>query len=234
MLGFAVTEQTVAEGCREKEWWKRVMQDKQKVIKLIQDAFRETEHPGDAFLQGSQEGCEPAEVTSPFKGVTHWSEVDPAILDPNYTALSFFSEGGFRHFLAAFLIADLSGQLQTADPLFHLTNGFFDRVVQLPAGSRVYEKTIGKSALMNPRRYGAITSQDYARTKLSVFTREEAVAIVAYLEWKREQDDEFHRDEIDAALDGFWRRRAQEAPTQESLRQHIQAETEYMKDLRGT
>ncbi|MBI3355467.1 MAG: hypothetical protein HY038_01590, partial [Nitrospirae bacterium] len=152
----------------------------------------------------------------------------------NYTALSFFSEGGFRHFLSAFLIADLNGQLQTADPLFHLTNGFSDRVVKLPAGSRVYKKTLGKSALMNPRRYGAMTSQDYTRAKLSVFTREEAGAIVAYLEWKREQDDEFHRDEIDAALDGFWRRRAKEAPTQESLRQHVHVETEYMKDLRGT
>ena len=64
-------------------------------------------------------------MTGPFKGVAHWTQVDPAILDPNYTALSFFSEGGFRHFLPAFLIADLQGLLQTADPVFHLTNGFF-------------------------------------------------------------------------------------------------------------
>jgi hypothetical protein len=76
------------------------MQDKQKVIEVIRDAFRDTEHPGDPFLQGSQEGYEPAEVTAPFKGVTHWSEIDPTILDPNYTPLSFISEGGFRHFLA--------------------------------------------------------------------------------------------------------------------------------------
>ena len=83
------------------------MPDAQQVIELIREAFRDTDHPGDAFLQGSQDGCEPAEVTAPVKGVTHWMQIDPTILDPNYTALSFFSEGGFRHFLPAFLIADL-------------------------------------------------------------------------------------------------------------------------------
>lgn len=66
------------------------MQDTQGLIALIHKAFRETEHPGDAFLQGSHEGCEPAEVTAAFKGVSHWTQMDPSILDANYTALSFF------------------------------------------------------------------------------------------------------------------------------------------------
>lgn len=77
-----------------------MMLDKQSLIALIQQAFQETEHPGDAFLQGSDEGCEPAEVTAPFKGGRHWSQMDPALLDPNYTALSFFSEGGVPSFSA--------------------------------------------------------------------------------------------------------------------------------------
>ena len=46
------------------------------------------------------------------------------VLDAGYDALSFFSEGGFRYFLPANLIADLGKQLQTADPVFHLMNGF--------------------------------------------------------------------------------------------------------------
>jgi hypothetical protein len=208
------------------------MADAQLVIEHIREAFRATEHPGDAFLQGSQEGCEPAEVTAPFKGIAHWTQVDPAILDPNYTALSFFSEGGFRHFLPAFLIADLQGRLQTADPVFHLTNGFSDQVVTLPAGSRVYEKTIGKSAFVNPRRYGAMTWHDYVRNKLAIFTREEAGAIVAYLEWRRDADSlGINKQEIDAALDGFWRQRAKNAPTREVLKQYIQEEAEYLKGL---
>lgn len=210
------------------------MHDKQKLIELIQKAFRETEHPGDAFLQGSQEGCEPAEVTAPFMGVTHWTQVDPAILDANYTALSFFSEGGFRQFLPAFLIADLEEQLDTADPVFHLTNGFSDRVVKVSAGSRMHEKISGKSTFVNPRRYGAMTWHDHARAHLSIFTQEEAGAIVAYLEYKRDADPHgLYRDEIDAALAGFWRDRAERGPTQESLRRHLQAEAEYMKDLQG-
>ena len=205
--------------------------DAQRVIEHIHEAFRTTEHPGDAFLQGSQEGCEPAEVTGPFKGVAHWTQVDPAILDPNYTALSFFSEGGFRHFLPAFLIADLQGLLQTADPVFHLTNGFSDKVVTLSAGSRVHEKTIGKSAFVNPKRYGAMTWSDLARSQLSVFTREEAGAIVAYLEHKRDTDPHgITRQEIDAALEDFWRERARRAPTRETLRLHMQAEARYIDD----
>jgi hypothetical protein len=209
------------------------MQDTRHVIELIQKAFRDTEHPGDPFLQGSHEGCEPAEVTAPFQGVDHWTQVDPAILDPNYTSLSFFSDGGFRHFLPAFLIADLHGRLQTADPLFHLTNGFYDRTIKVPAGSHTYDRRIGKSAFVNPRRYGAMTWQDHARTKLAVFTREEAGAIVAYLEWKRDSDEQgINRDEIDAALDSFWRGRAAEAPTQAALQRHITEEAEYLNHLK--
>ena len=59
----------------------------------------------------------------------------PWFLDAGYDALSFFSEGGFRYFLPAYLIADLEDRLQTADPVFHLTNGFSDKVVDIPAGT---------------------------------------------------------------------------------------------------
>jgi hypothetical protein len=212
-----------------------MVQDRQSLIARIQQAFHKTEHPGDAFLQGSHEGCEPAEVTAPFKGVTHWSQIDPTLLDPNYSALSFFSEGGFRHFLPAYLIADVNGRLQTADPLFHLTNGFLDRSVKVPVGSRIFEKVIGKSAFVNPKRYGAMTWHDYARNKLSVFTREEAGAIVAYLEWKRAGDETgLEREEIDAALDTFWRRRSREAPTQTALQRQIKEEAEYVNHLNSS
>lgn len=110
------------------------------------------------------------------------------VLDAGYDALSFFSEGGVRYFLPAYLIADLEDQLQTVDPVFHLSNGFFDKIIQLSAGQRIDEKTIGKSAFVNPQRYGAMIWHDHARCRLSVFTREEAGAIMAYLEYKRDTD----------------------------------------------
>lgn len=197
------------------------MQDTQRVIEHIRQAFHDTEHPGDAFLQGSHEGCEPGESISPFIGVTDWSQLDLVVLDGSYDALSFFSEGGFRYFLPAYVIADLKDQLHTADPVFHLTNGFIDKVVTIPAGQRIYEKTIGKSAFINPRRYGAMTWHDHVRCRLSVFTREEAQAIVAYLEYKRDVDSHgLNTEEIKAALDCFWRDRAANGPTHQAIRQY--------------
>jgi hypothetical protein len=208
------------------------MQIKQRVIEHIRQAFCETERPGDAFLQGSHEGCEPGESVAPFMGVTDWSQLDPAILDASYNALSFFSEVGFRYFLPAYLIADLQVRLQTADPVFHLTNGFSDKVVKFPAGQRIYEKTIGKSAFVNPRRYGAMTWHDHARCQLSVFTREEAGAIVAYLEYKRDADPHgLYAEEINTALDSFWRDRAANGPTLQTIRQHLNEEAEYLRDI---
>jgi hypothetical protein len=203
------------------------MRDTQRVIEQIRQAFSDTERPGDAFLQGSHEGCEPGEAIAPFIGVTDWSQLDPKVLDANYNALSFFSEGGFRYFLPAYLIADLQDRLQTADPVFHLTNGFSDKVVTLPVGNQSYKKTIGKSSFVNPRRYGAMTWHDHARCQLSIFTREEAGAIVAYLEYKRDADlHGLNAEEINASLESFWRDRAANGPTQQAIRQTLKEEAE--------
>jgi len=208
------------------------MQTKQQVIEHIRQAFRDTEHPGDAFLQGSHEGCEPGESVAPFIGIVDWLQLDATILDANYDALSFFSEGGFRFFLPAYLIADLQALLQTADPVFHLTNGFSDKVIKIPTGQRIYEKTIGKSAFVNPRRYGAMTWHNHARCRLSVFTREEAGAIAAYLEYKRDADPHgLNAEEINAALDSFWRDRAAKGPTRHEVREHLNQEAEYLRDI---
>ncbi|MCC6139828.1 MAG: hypothetical protein IT389_04335 [Nitrospira sp.] len=208
------------------------MKDPVLVAASIREAFRETEHPGDPFLVGSTEGCEPAEALAPFLGCSGWSEMSASILDAQYTALSFFSEGGFRYFLPAYLIADVAGQLNTADPLFHLTNGFSDRLVQLPAKHRVFEKVLGKSALVNPRRYGAMTWYDHARCRLSIFTKEESAASVAYLEYKRDADPHGPQvGDITAALELFWYDRALHAPDRPRLQQQMQEEAEYLRDL---
>ena len=206
------------------------MMREERVIDHIRQAFTGTPHPGDAFLQGSVEGEEPFQVIAPFKGVTHWQDVDPAVLDANSSALSFFAEGGFRFFLPAYLIADLRDQLNTADPIFHLTNGFHDTSVELKIRARVFQRRLGKSTFMNPRRYGAMTSQDYARYRLSIFTREEARAIVAYLKERRESDSGIRQEEIDSALNSYWRDRAEHAPSGHDLTQYLQAEAAFLKE----
>lgn len=209
------------------------MIDRDRVIEQIRQAFDGLEFPGDAFLQGSYEGTEPSEVTAPFRGVSHWRDVAPAVLDANYTALSFFSEAGFRYFLPAYLIADLRDQLQTADPIFHLTHGFLDSSVPVETPARVFDRKLGKHVLMNPRRYGAMTFMDYARFRLSIFTREEARAIVAYLEYMRQSDrDGLRTKEIDGALESFWADRAAHAPEQEVLARHREEEAAFLRAIR--
>ncbi len=204
------------------------------IIKEIHEAFGNSEYPGDAFLQGSFEGCEPFDEVGPFKGKRDWRKVDPEFLDGHAAALSFFSEAGFRFFLPAYLVADLQDKLSTADPLFHLTHGFSDSTVELSTKTRTFTRKFGKSALVNPRRYGAMTSYDYARYRLSVFTREEAKAIVAYLTHKKDSDSLGpDKERIGAALHSFWMERSLNAPSAQSLRQHIVEEERYLAELKS-
>lgn len=166
--------------------------------------------------------------------MTDWSQVSPQVLDSNSEALSFLSEGGFRFFLPAYLIADLDAGLSAADPLFHLIHGFSDSVVRVPTKTRILEKTIGRSALLNPRRYGAILFFDYGRYRLSVFAREEAAAIVEYLEYRRERDPGgLEAGAISASLDAFWLDRAKHAPTHEMLQRHLAEEADYLQHLQS-
>ncbi|MCD6053812.1 MAG: hypothetical protein K0Q96_1004 [Rubrobacteraceae bacterium] len=177
------------------------MSDPDLVIEKIQRAFAGNVHPGGRFLQGSFEGCEPYEEVGPFEKEEDWRGIDAGFLDGH----------------------------QTADPLFHLTHGFSDWTTEVPAGERTFAIRHGRSAFINPRRYGAMTSYDYARWRLSVFTREEANAIVAYLEFKRDLDpDVIDRSAIDAALDSFWLERARTAPQASNLAQHIAEQEEYL------
>jgi hypothetical protein len=207
---------------------------KEKVIKEIREAFGANAYPGDAFLQGSFEGCEPCEEVGAFIGKTDWSTLEAAMLDRHYSALSFFSEADFRFFLPAYLLADVRSELRTADPVFHLTAGFVVSSTEIPTASRVFVRKAGGSILMNPKRYGAMTFEDYARFRLSVFTREEAKAIVAYLQVRREGDlYGVDRSRIDAALTAFWLERAEHAPSRERLEQHLQAEQEFLTHLGG-
>jgi Family of unknown function (DUF6714) len=202
------------------------------VIEKIQLAFGDNAYPGDAYLQGSFEGDESFDEVEPFKSRNDWRALEPAFLDSHAGALSFFSAAAFRFYLPAYLVANLRGLLKTADPLFHLTHGFSDATVEIPTPSRVFVRSIGKSELVNPRRFGAATFYDYARYKLSVFTREEAAAIVAYLEYRR--DDAayaFEKSPIQAALEAFWLDRAQFAPVSESLRQYLVEQAEFVEAI---
>jgi hypothetical protein len=187
--------------------------DADDVVRRVREGFSATQRPPDAFLVGSSEGCEPEEEVGPFRG-RDWQSLEPDFLDLHYSALSFFSEGALRYFLPAFLVADLRGLLKTADPVFTLTHGFAEWTSTVRVGGKDWRRRYGPLILLNPRRYGAMTLGDCARYRLSVFAREEAVAIVAYLRHVTARDDRGLSDgAVDAALRLFWLSRAQHAPT---------------------
>lgn len=202
------------------------------VIEIVERAFSDVPHPGDPFLLGSHDGEEPFEEVRAFHGLTDWHALTPEFLDVHYTVLSFFSEGGFRYFLPAFLVADIRDALKTADPVFHLTHGFSEFSTSHTLDGRVFTRTSGRSQFINPRRYGATTFYDYARCRLSVFGREESAAVVAYLEFSLGLDSRrTDRDAIERALELFWRERAVSAPTAADMRRHLVEQAEYMDAL---
>jgi hypothetical protein len=205
------------------------MAKKDEVLHKIRAMFGNNEYPGDAYLQGSTEGCEPYDEVAPFQGKKDWQTLEPDFLDAHAGALSFFSEAGLRFFLPAFLIADIKQELKLADPVMSLTYGFSDVEVRATMNNRDFVMRSGKSVLLNPLRYGAATFLDYLRYRFSIFTREEAQAIVAYLEYQWDLDTcGPDRPRIEAALDGYWRDRAANAPDAESLRRHLSEKNEFI------
>jgi hypothetical protein len=203
------------------------------VIRSIEVGFARTHHPGGAFLVGSREGCEPEEVCGPFRAYTDWRALDATFLDASHPALSFFSEGAFRFFLPAYLVADVEDKLSTADPMPHLIGPFFDGEVTVTDAAEPAHPIVrrfGGSVLLNPRRYGAALFRDYGRYRLSVFCREEACAIVDYLRFKQ-RSDTMYTTQIQAALDAFWVERAAHAPTADDLQTHLDLEARYTAHL---
>ena len=208
------------------------MLNKSKVEEKIHAAFGKNEYPGDDYLLGSTEGSEPLEEIQPFIGQLDWTEIPTKVLDSHAGSLNFFSEAGYRFFLPAYLVADLNEQLDFADPVFSLTHGFSNLSVPHEIGGKKFTRTTGKDAFINPKRYGALTFKNYARFRLSVFDREQAEAIVNYLEFKRDNDPQgLEQDQINAALDAFWYERAKSAPTAKIINDHLVAEEEYLAAL---
>lgn len=161
----------------------------------IRKAFSRVRYPGDDQLRGVGEGDEPFCVERDFRGKREWQTLSPQFLDQSpdglASALRFLSNEAFRFYLPAYLIADLEGQLRQSDPLLHLTYGLDRRSAQ---------KRLSRS------RYGADTWSGYARKRFAGFTREEAAAIVAYLEFKRSEGVRLR--ETGEALEGYWNHRA--------------------------
>ncbi len=163
------------------------------ITDLILRAFAQTPYPGDDALVRSV-GDEPDEVVELFRGRTDWRALTAEFVDlagaASPSALSFFSDGAFRFYLPAYLIADLGGRLVYSDPVFYLYHG-------LDEASRA--QTIHLPGT------GATTWWQVQQRHLAGFTSDEAAAIVAYLRFKAARDDiEFTRRSVKEALQNYW------------------------------
>ena len=125
-------------------------QPKEAVIRSVIAAFENNSYPGDDYLLGSRQGCEPYDEVLPFQGQVKWQELTTEFLDQHAGALHFFSEAGLRFFLPAFLVADLRGELQYAEPLFTVTSGFTDITVEISQEGSQISNQIGAIATAEP------------------------------------------------------------------------------------
>ena len=111
------------------------------------------------------------------------------------SALSFLSDAAFRFYIPAYILADLDGKLQRANPLFHLTYGL---------------ESASRNEPVNPLRYGALTWFDYAQQRFLGFDQAQRSAVAEYLNFKKLSGELLDEDvaAIEEALVCFWRRDA--------------------------
>ncbi|MEJ8567281.1 DUF6714 family protein [Elongatibacter sediminis] len=170
------------------------------LIDRIRAAFANVPYPGDDRLTDSF-GDEPDALRAAFAGRTDWTTLEPEFLDPAPddwgSALSFFSAEALQFYLPAYLIADLGGHLDTADPSFRLC-----LFVTPQGGARRLAKF-----------YGGGTLGDHARSEFARFSPGQVAVIVDYLWWKLDQDG--YNPTIEQALEHYWLPRAAETEVDE-------------------
>src|SRR5262245_52846696 len=165
----------------------------------IEEVFGPATCPASWALPGSYEGTESEQIAKRFAVLTHWRDARSDFLNAVFREesghpLIQLSDEGFRHFLPAFLLADIDGQLEDPSGVsvaWHLTHYFTE-------GDR--------SRRVNERRFGAQTWEDVGRHRMSTFLPDEVSVIVAYLRWKATADPSEAVD-IQQALDHYWTRR---------------------------
>ena len=190
-----------------------IMAEANSVIEMVHAAFDANDHPGDRWLQGSFDGCEPYRRNRGVQGIARLADAGSRISRSalHRAQLLLGSRDsvlhpGIHRCRPAAPAANRRSDLPS-DARIH---GYLDNDRRRRTAIRATERA---NALIDPLRYGAMTSFDYARYRLSVFCREEAAAILAYLESRTGRPiTSYSREAIEHAIAEFWRTRAASAP----------------------
>lgn len=170
--------------------------DARDLIARIEHAFAGVRYPGDLDLTDSTYGEEPAALVDEFRGRTDWRALDAEFLDQAPagwgTALSFFSARALQFYLPAYLIADLEGRIQRAEPAFRLTWSV------TPAADR---RKVAKI-------WGGGTMGEHGRRCFDAFDAAQARVVVDYLWWKLEAVGGYDPT-IEQALEHYWLHRVE-------------------------
>jgi hypothetical protein len=160
-----------------------------KLIEKITAAFAELPFPGNDNLVGPSYGEETMLVKEHFSNHSSRENLTPAFIDFD-GALSFFSNEAFRYYISAFMIADIHEKLDFNNPVIRLC---------WPVTPQSENQKIAEV-------HGGGTIGERAKVCFELFTEEQVQAIVAYLNWKLEKDEDDLL--IKQALENYWLKRA--------------------------
>ncbi len=145
------------------------------VIAKIETAFAEVEHPGDDHLLHDE--CLDDSDIEDFYGGVGWRDVPSKMIDKNSASLCFFSPEAFQYYLPAYMIWVL--QNYTTDSI-----------------------TISTTISSLNAEPGDL--RRFVLSKLSLLTKPQRMAIIAFLEFLRDHLHDADAEEAEDALNSWW------------------------------
>lgn len=161
-----------------------------KLIEKITTAFADLPFPGNDNLVGPSYGEEPMLVKEHFSNQSSRESLTPEFIDLD-GAFAFFSNEAFRYYISVFMIADISEKLDFNNPVIRLC---------WPVTPQSENQKIAEV-------HGGGTIGERAKACFELFTQEQVQAIIAYLNWKLEEDEDDLL--IKQALENYWLKHAE-------------------------
>jgi hypothetical protein len=165
------------------------------LAKLITAAFADVPYPGNDDLIESRLSEEALQVEAEFRGCRDWRILSEVFLDQAPgglgSALTFFSDGAFHFYIAAYMLADLDGKMTQSDPLYHLAPQSMDPRVS--GFSAPFYLTLGT--------WGRATS-----LRICDFTQDQRFAVAQFLKYRSRLADisEEQLTIIEHTVEKFW------------------------------